>query len=796
MPRRPRSALRSLPLLLGALLAAAPASAQEEVWTGSGETKSWNDAGNWASGRVPAPTVGLRLLFGAPEGAAFGFGGKAPLRFGQIHLATNSGPVVLQAPGIVLGGSVNGEPDVGFVLEDLSTPAVLRNEAPASLSLRGGVSLGWDLAIDAAGGPVRVSGGLDPAGHAVSKKGAFPLEISGGGPVAFRSFTLSDGGLSLENGADVALPIGEFGARGLPRLPDAPAIRLRGGSTLRLTNKVGRLWFRQPLEIGDPAAKSDRSTLVGNGERITFNRAPVLAPGACISNVQAICLGFHPTSAIPRTVRVPEGARIHCNGLWLGGDPSLNSQLDRTGQAGIRLLVDGPALPPGPPGSRKPKGEPVLLDLGDGDLLVGGVFGGCSSNALARLSGAAVLRTRGRIMVPDLPWRSDGNRLSLEGGARAECGVLEVGGGSSSNRLVLSDATMSVGQQGVYLGFGSERSSPSAGNRILLKDGSRLLSEGTLRIGRGRRGNGQGPDFSADNSLQVLGGSRLSTVGAEIGVGTFSGPVRNTLVEVDGNGSTWLLGGKSLTVGLADGAPVSNALVRLGPGTLVTNVGDVVVGYGRGSAARDCRLLVRGARVFSSGTVFVGRTGEGGRDSSASGGSIVLAGRDKVPGLWDFGGGNLRIGWSEGWTRALRRNAFELRPGGRAQNIGTLSVGGGTREKAFTEEAVLSLAGGSLPPVGELVLGEGGVLQMTVDPRLGKSATTPVAVLGNVRAEKGAFVRPVPAKGLPPRLYPLLAWKGEAKGIERLALAPDADASRWKLHVDAEKKRVFLQLLK
>ena len=143
MPRRPRSALRSLPLLLGALLAAAPASAQEEVWTGSGETKSWNDAGNWASGRVPAPTIGLRLLFGAPEGAAFGFGGKAPLRFGQIHLATNSGPVVLQAPGIVLGGSVNGEPDVGFVLEDLSTPAVLRNEAPASLSLRGGVSLGY-----------------------------------------------------------------------------------------------------------------------------------------------------------------------------------------------------------------------------------------------------------------------------------------------------------------------------------------------------------------------------------------------------------------------------------------------------------------------------------------------------------------------------------------------------------------------------------------------------------------------------------------------------------------------------
>ena len=106
MPR-PRPARTSAAALL--LLAAALA-AHAETWTGAGGSRSWNDAGNWAEGRVPVPTVGLAVEFADPQGASFGFGGTEPVRFAALRTATNSGPAVLKAPGLVLGGSINAEP--------------------------------------------------------------------------------------------------------------------------------------------------------------------------------------------------------------------------------------------------------------------------------------------------------------------------------------------------------------------------------------------------------------------------------------------------------------------------------------------------------------------------------------------------------------------------------------------------------------------------------------------------------------------------------------------------------------
>ena len=136
-----RSSALSL-LAAAALAAAAPAVAQE-VWTGAAGSKSWNDGGNWESGRPPVPTIALFALFDDPAGAAFGFGGDAPLHFGRIQLSTNSGPVTLKAPGLVVGGSVNGEPEVGFIAEAVAKDAIIRNCSSNALTLRGGATAGW-----------------------------------------------------------------------------------------------------------------------------------------------------------------------------------------------------------------------------------------------------------------------------------------------------------------------------------------------------------------------------------------------------------------------------------------------------------------------------------------------------------------------------------------------------------------------------------------------------------------------------------------------------------------------------
>jgi hypothetical protein len=92
-------------------------------------------------------------------------------------------------------------------------------------------------------------------------------------------------------------------------------------------------------------------------------------------------------------------------------------------------------------------------------------------------------------------------------------------------------------------------------------------------------------------------------------------------------------------------------------------------------------------------------------------------------------------------------------------------------------------------------MGKGGVLALAINPA-SKLGTTPVEIEGDVEISKGAGVKLLPPKGgARPKLYPVLRWKGNAKGLEHLALAPGVDASKWKLHVDAEKKQVLVQLL-
>ena len=789
----------ALPLLAAAALAAAAPAAAQEVWTGAAGSKSWNDGGNWASGRAPVPTIGLRAVFDDPAGAAFGFGGSAAFRFGTIELTTNSGPVSIKAPGIVLGGSVNSEPEVGFIAEDVAADAVLRNLSSGALALRGGVSAGWKLLVDATNGPIRLEGGFDPCGHAVVKRGPHPLEIVGGEPSGFRSLDLAEGGLSLAGRADVAIPNHELGSRAFAGRAKSPEIRVEGGSTLRITNAVNdTVWFRYPFVLGKPGAASDKSTFVGNQGRLSFNRAPSLAPGVCITNAGPVSFAFHPTSDIPRTVRIHPGTRIHAQGIWLGGTPGLDwNTLDRLGHRGIRLLVEGPEIPEGP-GKKQLSAPPVLLDLGSRGFLVGGTFDNAgSSNAYARLSGASVLRTEGWIMVPELPRRNDGNRLVLEGGARADALGVEIGGASCSNVLSLAGegTSLSVGREGVYLGYGSEQPGISVGNRILLRDRARLHSEGPLRVGRGRRHNDPSESLSKDNSVTVSGGARLATGGAEIGVASHRGPVLSPSVAIDGSGSRWDLSAQSVTIGGGRGAALSNAVLTVRNGAAVTNAREVVLGLATGSTARNCRLQVTASRLFSNGRVYIGRTTDGGGEYESLDNLAVVAGANAVGGLWDFGGGSLYVGYSEGWRHMLRRNALELRPGGRLQNVDALVLGTGSHhEDSFSEGNELRLLGGSLAPVKSLRMGKGGVLALAINPA-SKLGTTPVEVEGGVEISKGAFVKPLPPKsGARPKLYPVLRWKGEAKGLENLALAPGVDAARWKLHVDAEKKQVLLQL--
>ena len=780
MPLRPARTSAALLLLLAA---ACPVRAAE--WSGGGESRGWNDAANWAERRVPVPTIGLTVEFADPQGASFGFGGADPIRFAGLFARTNSGPVILKAPGFVLGGSINSEPEVGFIVEDTAAPARLTADNEGGLTLIGGLRSGWETILTAASNATIVlSGGFDPADFPVTKEGHGSLVFRGGRSELTR-FTMRGGFLELD-GADVAVPFSEIGSASTV---GSPGISLRNRATLRLRTSDSVFRWRRRLELGAPGAAADASTLDAGGRELRFNSEPAFASGACITNAGLLRFPYGGVPGKPATVRIPPGFRLYCEGVSLGGNPGLNWQTDRNGLGWIDLVVEGPDVPDGP-GNHKLSGPPTVLQFPKGGLWIGGRPDGVlCSNATATLSGAVVLTAPDQIYVPGSPAR--GNRLRLLRGVRADVLGIDVGRGSVSNSAALSGARVTLGKEGLHVGCGAENGAAPTANRVLVRDGARVLSDGPLEIGWGRRNRDKAKLAPFGNELQVLAGSRLETAGAKIGVGASENPTRDNSVAVTGAGAVWNLRDGELAVGVSDSGVCTNSLLLVRSGGLVTNAHDVVVGRARNDNAFGNRIVVLGGRLCSTGTVRVGTTTGSSNKAGAFGNSIVVAGQGRDNGVWDFGGGTLVVGGGRGWAQDSKRNFLEVRPGGRLRAIGSLVLGE-SDDGANNNLNVFALAGGVVEPVGSLRVRAKNTISVTINAKLPRGAN-PLYVTGDVAFEENSWILPVGSPATPKGVYPALTWKGEAKGLENLRLSPDADDSRWDLVVDAEHRQVGIR---
>ena len=768
-----------------ALLLAAGAAARAETWSGAGSSRSWNEAANWADGAVPVPTIGLTVEFADPQGASFGFGGADPVRFAGLLARTNSGPVLLKAPGFLLGGSINSEPEIGFIVEDSAAPARIEAANPGGVTLLGGLRSGWETILtSASNAPVVVSGGFDSAGFPVTKEGAGPLVFRGGTSELAR-FTMRGGWLELD-GADVSVPFSEIGSR---TTVGQPGILLRNRATLRLRTTDAGFWWRRRLELGDPNAATDASTLDAGGRELRFNAEPLFAPGACITNAALLRFPYGGAPGSPASVRIPPGFRLFCQGVSLGGNPNLDWQKDRAGLGWIDLVVEGPAVPEGP-GNHKLSGPPTVLQFPKGGLWIGGRPDGVlCSNATATLTGAVQLTAPDQIFVPGSP--SPGNRIRLLRGVRADVLGIDVGRGSVSNSAALSGARVTLGKEGLHVGCGSENGTAPTANRILVRDGSRVLSEGPLEIGWGRRNRDKARLAPHHNELQVLAGSRLETAGAKIGVGASENPTSDNSVAVTGAGAVWNLRDGELAVGVGESGVCTNSLLVVRPGALVTNAHDVVVGRARNAQAVGNRIAVLGGRLCSSGTVRVGSTTGSGNKAGSFANTVVVAGQGKDQGVWDFGGGTLIVGGGKGWAQDSKRNAFELRPGGRIRSVGALVLGEND-EGANNNLNVFALAGGVAEPVASLRVRAKNTISVTISPKI-RHGSNPLYVTGDVLFERDSWILPAGPASTPKGVYPVLTWKGKATGLENLRLSPDADGDRWELVVDAERRQVGIR---
>ena len=774
--------------VLAALSAAAafPGAARAAEWTGGGKSRSWNDAGNWADGSVPVPAPGLQLSFDAPEGASFGF--KGQFRTGSIRVGTNSGPVSVRAAGTVLGGSVNSEPDVGWIVEDASATVRVENLSASALEFDGGLKAGWDVELHSAtGAAVVVSGGLDAAGRKVSKTGAGAFELRGGKTV-LDTFESRGGPTVLSDGADVAAPFSSLGSRSDPA---GAGWTVGPGSRLALSSDSERIFLYSPLVLGGspddppPAAGEPRARLEGAGRCLVFCVPPSFAPGCKVENAGYARFAFGGDSNAPAVVRMPAGMSWSGESIFLGGWPNdPDNSVQKNGLAWTKLSIEGAKI--------------ALKN----DFSVGGPVDNVQARHMsAALSAGASLETGGAVRVPAQPGCSRGNSLRAGPGTSIACEGIFVGAGSVSNLIAVSGARVSVGKRGVDVGLEGNWDGPPEHNVFALGDKASLRAKSPLTVGRGRRGNGGKQLVARDNRVFVQGASRIETEGGAVGIGGTDEPTEGSRVDVSGPGSAWGLCGRDLVVGDARGGPVTNCAVVVRDGASLLGAQRVVVGAAGEGRASGCAIVVEGGRVQSTNEVRVGSTRDAKGKAPSQGNRIVLGGRKARgktparPGVWDFNKGALKIGCGTGWNQEIGDNRFELLPGGRAENVGPVQVGAGG-EGAVSRGNRLCLLGGTISPVPSLSLGRRSVVEIAVDPSL-KLGTSPLGIEGDADFGFEPAVLPVARPGAKPGTYPVLAWKGKTAGdLAALKLHPSADPKRWQLVVDAEGKRVGVKLLK
>lgn len=771
---------------ISAIIAAASFAAALDVWTGEGESPSWNDGGNWEGGKAVSPSLSALFVFDSPKPSAFAFGGTAPFTFASISMTSNSGPVSIKAPGIVLGADANSEPDVAYVMERLSHGARIENASTNDFTFRGPVALKSTLEVVApTNGAVVFEGGVTGSNC--------NIKVSGPGGVVFRGGELNVGRIERTgaavtfDGVSRSTPDYNYGDKTIPT-------RFVNGAKLEYTGHSESLRILGMLELGNSAE------LVGPGDRSVYfsdqAAAPVFGENVSISNFASVCFAPIHTASNRVEYSFPAGARIHArNNVWVGGAPADGDWRRLNPPQDILVEFRGQEVKPGAI-QAQPENDPSISYINAaGTIGVGGVLDRwVSSDVTLRASGGVMFRAGGTFTVG-----KDGgvnNSVAFKDGVRVFAKQLVVGNGSWSNRFAAAACNIHIGEEGVLVGANSQPWAWSCprGDKLILDNGSRLVSEGSLIVGRGRCEQ-KNLSPTVDNAVSVAGGSRLKTKGAVVGSGGPWSVATNCTVGVVGKGSCWDLDGGSIVLGETANGWASGNAIFVRNGAMVTNVKDVVIGAGGNSGpTTGNRFTVNGGAVFSTGMVRVGRTGKSNQSIAANGNTVSVGGMQKGPtALWHFGGGELRVGADPDWGQNVKENEFHVRSGARLSALKSIVIGK-NKDGFVAKDNTFALEGGTVDPIETLEIAEENTLATAIGPSVDPKFVKPLQVKGNLTFGKNARIKPLAGAGIRPGRYPVIMWKdGVCKGADGLKLAPGVDEKRWKLSVDEEKKWIVVE---
>jgi len=295
--------MRWAPVLIGAVVSAAPARADDFTWDGGAGTNRWGDAANWSPDRVPGPQDNLILTGALPFDAS----GVATVELGADRKVLQVfGTSDLQDRGrIVIGSAADVAAGRTLTLSRFNLPYSLRELVIASnVSLAGstffdvaprltfsgvvGDAAGYSLGSDLHLGGATFTAANTYAGPTLAD-GVVTFSGADGSARNSRSFTVN--GLTLDNTAAV----------NTDRVNDAAPITLNrlamlslvGNATTPATERVGDVTLAghsSGLSVtspaGAPATLTVRSLarqghvvghlLRGDGGRILLQNAPAL----------------------------------------------------------------------------------------------------------------------------------------------------------------------------------------------------------------------------------------------------------------------------------------------------------------------------------------------------------------------------------------------------------------------------------------------------------------------------------------------------------------------------------------
>lgn len=761
------SGASALVLFFSLLTVFCPLDLRANLWTGQGKSTSWNDSGNWESGEAPAPGVSTTFIFDAPAGNKFGFGGSNPFGAGALVFSENAGPFSFSAPEIVLGGSASDDKADGYILEDIFCAGSVVNQSKHAQILGANVRLGWDTVMNASNANIAISGNLAGAERKLVKEGAADLLLSNG--------RVTLGALDIKNGR-VALVGSEATVQNSFGKSRQAEILLLNGSVLQTEStgpdKLISLYTTVSMSgvqktTGSPC-KWDLS-----GDKLTIYGYPFsLSHGASITNTGTLSLMMPPGETNTIDYSLAGGASIFCEGLNIG------STEDRYYQSASNITF----TLTGTPVTEK---RQTILDVKGKRLNVGYRF---DSNARSRYN-SLVVKDNARIVNADqlsLPGGEGDsfNSALFKDGAFLACTGMSIGYLGVSNRVdfIGSTTKATVGGADVRIGH-TQYWGGARDNGLSISEGASVSGVGKIVIGQGRS---QKNENDSGNFLALKSGAKFDSQSAIVShAGSREGVSTNNYILVEGVGTRWNVSGGKLGVGYAESGNSYGNYILIKDGAVVTNAGPVSVGVGSGRTSYGNRLiLANGAKLFSTDLVQVGVNGNSSKGNESTENSILIAGGQSSPTLWDMGGAGLYIGSASGWNANSKKNKLILMPGAVVKNVGALVIGRG--EGNFKENAIV-LAGGIITAKSLSISELNGI-----DVALTSAGIKPILIETDVTFDFDTYVLPKASPDAKGGSYPLLGWKGNAKNLDKLKLAKSVDKKKWHLEIQEDNKRIYL----